>query len=297
MQQPFGPALCAVTFKASMIFRNSGEGGENVSVKTLLKNMWQDYCELNPSAKNIHDLFVAEGESVINDHIALRTFQHPKLGLKVLARHFEVLGYKKMGEYRFEEKKLYAEHFEHISGNEPKIFISELELHRVSPFVHAECEKMIAQVPDLAPLSPDFLHSGRPWPMSHAIYTQLAAESEYASWLGAFGFRPNHFTVSVNHLQKLTELPVLNAFIKKQGFQLNTAGGEIKGGPLVYLEQSSTMARPVKTQFSDGVFEVPGCYYEFARRYPLPNGELYQGFVEKSADKIFESTNRQSSSH
>ncbi len=31
---------------------------------------------------------------------------------------------------------------------------------------------------------------------------------------------------------------------------------------------------------------------EFAHRYPLPNGNLFQGFVAKSADKIFESTNR-----
>ncbi|REJ62002.1 MAG: DUF1338 domain-containing protein, partial [Proteobacteria bacterium] len=27
--------------------------------------------------------------------------------------------------------------------------------------------------------------------------------------------------------------------------------------------------------------------------YPLDSGELYQGFVAKSADKIFESTNAQ----
>jgi hypothetical protein len=37
---------------------------------------------------------------------------------------------------------------------------------------------------------------------------------------------------------------------------------------------------------------VPACYYEFARRYPIANGELYQGFIAASADKIFESTNR-----
>ena len=31
-------------------------------------------------------------------------------------------------------------------------------------------------------------------------------------------------------------------------------------------------------------------YYELAKRYPLPSGELFQGFVPASADKIFEST-------
>ena len=35
---------------------------------------------------------------------------------------------------------------------------------------------------------------------------------------------------------------------------------------------------------------IPSCYYEFARRYPLPSGEVFQGFVPESADTIFEST-------
>jgi hypothetical protein len=38
--------------------------------------------------------------------------------------------------------------------------------------------------------------------------------------------------------------------------------------------------------------EIPTCYYEFARRYPLADGRLYQGFVAASADRIFESTHR-----
>jgi len=38
------------------------------------------------------------------------------------------------------------------------------------------------------------------------------------------------------------------------------------------------------------VHEIPSCYYEFARRYEDKNGELYGGFIAKSADKIFEST-------
>ena len=44
-------------------------------------------------------------------------------------------------------------------------------------------------------------------------------------------------------------------------------------------------------QFSDNTVTLPSCFYEFAQRFPLPNGQLYQGFVAASADKIFESTN------
>ena len=52
------------------------------------------------------------------------------------------------------------------------------------------------------------------------------------------------------------------------------------------------MADKVKVQFTELDTEVPSCYYEFAKRYPDTNGKLYQGFVSKSADKIFESTNK-----
>jgi len=61
---------------------------------------------------------------------------------------------------------------------------------------------------------------------------------------------------------------------------------------LKLLEQSSTMADKVKVQFINTDAEVPSCYYEFAKRYPDSSGNLYQGFVSKSADKIFESTNK-----
>ena len=58
------------------------------------------------------------------------------------------------------------------------------------------------------------------------------------------------------------------------------------------LEQSSTIADRVPWRFADGsVREIPSCYYEFALRHPDPDtGELYQGFVAASADRIFEST-------
>ena len=71
---------------------------------------------------------------------------------------------------------------------------------------------------------------------------------------------------------------------------MNAVGVEIKGTQDVYLEQSSTLAYPVKVSFADRDETIPGCYYEFARRYPMPDGKLFQGFLPDSADKIFEST-------
>jgi hypothetical protein len=263
------------------------------SIQPLLQKMWVDYCALNPAAKKIFDLLTAQGEEVLNDHIALRTFNHPRLGIKSLARHFEKYGYVEKGEYFFTEKKLYAKHYENTQDtNLPKIFISELELEKVSPFIRDTLNKLADKTPDSLIAQEDFSMCGRPWEMSHKTFEELAKESEYASWVAAHGFRPNHFTVNVNHLKKFKDLPQLNAFLTEHGFVLNKSGGEIKGTQADHLEQSSTMSSEIPVHFSDGTFNVPGCYYEFAKRYPLASGQLYQGFVAKSADKIFESTNK-----
>lgn len=262
------------------------------ALQDLLTAMWKDYCDLNPAARRIFDLFTEQGETVLNDHIALRTFNHPKLGIKSLAKTFEKYGYVKKNDYIFKEKKLYALHFEHPNETLPKIFISELELEKMSPFVRETLSGMAEKISDATIQSDRFSMGGRPWDVSYSTYQKLADESEYASWVAAYGFRPNHFTVNVNALQKFQDLNTLNSFVQKQGYKLNSSGGVIKGTPEQFLEQSSTMAEEIEVSFSDGRFKIPGCYYEFAKRYKLPNGKLYQGFVAASADKIFESTDR-----
>lgn len=258
--------------------------------------MWKDYCSFNSQAAKIYQSLSHLGETVINDHIALRTVNHPRLGIKSLSQHFTRFGYKDCGDYFFKEKKLFAKHFEHEDKNLPKIFISELELEKTSSLIQETFQTCVAQIKDSDISNPNFVFGGRPWIANHATFEKLAQESEYASWLYAYGFRPNHFTVSINHLKTLKTLETMNQFLEERGYKLNSAGGKIKGTPAELLEQSSTMAESVNVQFSDGVYSVPACYYEFARRYPKADGNLYQGFIAKSADKIFESTNKSNSS-
>ena len=138
----------------------------------------------------------------------------------------------------------------------------------------------------------DFTSIGRPWSVSTKTYNDLLKESDYAAWVSAFGYRPNHFTVFINVLKKFSDITFLNTYLKDKGYKLNSSGGEIKGSKEVCLEQSSTLANTIEVEFSDGKLSIPACYYEFAKRYPMKNGELYQGFVAASADKIFESTSR-----
>ena len=258
----------------------------------IFNRLWLDYILQNPSTKKIFDLFTDEGEHVVNDHIALRTFRHPQVGIDQLALVFLRNNYELKGEYRFEKKHLFARHFEHKTNREaPRVFISELLTDKFSHYLQQVVKGWIHSFP-LDRIRPDELvfsgnQTGAP---SFTVYQKLRQESEYAAWLYVNGFRANHFTVSVNHLKKYDTIQKVNAFLKSHGFQMNDAGGEIQGSPQELLEQSSIKASMVKFDFSEGDYEIPGCFYEFARRYPDADGNLYGGFIAKSADKIFEST-------
>ncbi|ADT85853.1 DUF1338 domain-containing protein [Vibrio furnissii] len=256
----------------------------------LFESLWNDYIRrLCPSADKVHQL-LQEDEVLINDHIALRTFNIAPLGLETLAKPFLALGYTPCGDYVFESKKLVAKHFEHPDPLQPKVFISELKVEACSRELQSIVAKLAAQVDVTQLQHAAFLYGGRLWDLSYADYLQLAKESEYAAWLAAHGYGANHFTVSVNQLKTLDEVKQVNDHLRSAGFTINESGGEVKGSPDVLLEQSSTMADKVPVSFLEGSEIIPGGFYEFAKRYPMANGELYTGFVAASADKIFEST-------
>lgn len=259
----------------------------------LIATLWQQYSQEITAARKIHELFEREGETVVNDHIALRTFDDPRVDVEVLALPFVKAGYVERGHYHFPNKHLFAKYYVHAQDEAaPKIFISELVVHQFSDRLQDIVAGLIAEVPERLLNHPDQLIScGVPWGVpSYAIYEQLLAESQYAAWMYAFGYRANHFTVSVNHLKKYPTIERVNQFLKQQGFVLNTENGEVKGTLADRLQQSSTMAEKKQVKFQEGIREIPSCYYEFALRYPDEQGMLYQGFVPASADKIFEST-------
>ncbi len=259
-------------------------------INTLFDAMWRDYVTMTPSAAQIHQL-LGQNEPIINDHIALRTFNLDKVNLAVLAKHFETLGYVACGDYEFKTKKLKAKHFEHPEKHQPKVFISELLVEEFSLQLQSIVKSLVEQMDRSVTLADNFLYSGRHWQLDLATYEALLKESEYAAWVAAWGYRANHFTVSINYLKAFNSIYAVNEKLKQAGFVLNSAGGEVKGSMDVLLEQSSTMADNVEVQFKDAVKRIPSCFYEFALRYPKPDGSLYSGFVEASADKIFESTN------
>lgn len=263
-----------------------------MTAKAIFEKLWIEYTQNTPEAARIYHAFTDEGEVVENDHVAFRTFDDVRVNIDVIARPFLLAGYQQKGYYIFEDKHLVAKHFEHPDWKEaPRVFISQLESDYFSPQLQSVVKQCVEKIPQELVFSNELIFAGNVWGTpSHQVYEALRAESEYAAWVYVYGFRTNHFTVSINHLKKFNTIQKVNQFLADKGFLLNTAGGEIKGTPAELLEQSSTRAGIVPVRFTEGIFDIPSCYYEFARRYPDSDGALYSGFIAKSADKIFEST-------
>ncbi|MEI6576346.1 MAG: DUF1338 domain-containing protein [Bacteroidota bacterium] len=263
-----------------------------MKVEEIFERLWSDYTKQNPHALKVWQLFTDDGEAVVNDHIAFRTFDDPRVDVDVLAKPFLESGYEFCGSYEFKDKRLFAKHFEHKTMKDvPRVFISQLISKDFSPFLQKAITSCIDAIPESHLNSDELIFSGNLWGKpSYEIYERLRAESEYAAWVYVWGYCANHFTVSVNNLHHFNSLEKVNDFLKQHGFALNDSGGEIKGTPEELLEQSSTKSGIVSIDFTEGSYEIPSAYYEFARRYADQNGQLYSGFIAKSADKIFEST-------
>tara|TARA_B100001175_G_scaffold180916_1_gene153544 strand:- start:1193 stop:1987 length:795 start_codon:yes stop_codon:yes gene_type:complete len=259
-----------------------------MKIEDFLIKMWKDYSELNPHIIKVLQLIKnKESNKIINDHIALRTFNHKKVNRHILSKYFVENGYKPVEDLFFTKKKLKATYYIHSNPSLPRIFISELLLENFSNSLQQIINKKIEEIDDKLISNPIFLTSGIPWnPIDFETYKNIQKESDYASWVLAMGYIANHFTVSVTDCSYFKNLEQLNNYLKENGFEINLSGGEIKGSKKQGLEQSSIMSKEILVNFSNGLYKVPGCYYEFAYRY-----NNFNGFITQSANHIFESTN------
>ena len=263
-----------------------------ISINILFETLWNKYTSENPLALRVYESLIAEGEDVVNDHIALRTFNLEMCNIDKLSTFLVKNGYEEKEEYFFEEKKLHAKHFENTSDkNLPLVFISELEVEKFSIEFQSIVKELYNSVKWENINYDEILYSGLLWNnLEYVKYQILKNESQYASWLYTNGFSANHFTVSVNKLTKFNSTKKITDFLTTNEFDLNTSGGIVKGNPESMLEQLSTMADIKTITFKEGEYEVPTCFYEFAYRFADKNNNEFRGFIANSADKIFEST-------
>ena len=174
----------------------------------IFERFWNRYSTENHSAKRIHDLFTARGEMIVHDHIALRTFDDPRMNIDVIARIFTENGYEARGNYEFKAKKLRGKHFEHKSDQHaPKVFISELMTDQFSEYLKTTIRGYLNSLADSVYSDPDLVYGGSIWgKISFDTYNKLREESEYAAWLLVYGYRANHFAVKVNELKQFSSL-------------------------------------------------------------------------------------------
>lgn len=255
------------------------------------EKLWDDYITSCPDAMKLHDIMQNLNENIVNDHIAIRTFNGGGISLNKLRQYMQLKNFAPIEGYEFKEKNLIAEYYQHPDPNVPRVFISELQVQNFSnsfqSIVNDLLDQSLKYVNELGIDIPLI-----PWKMiRYTDYQILNKESDYASWLAVHGLKANHFTVSINHLNQFNNIEEFNDFLIENNFVLNTNGGIIKGSRKKLLKQSSTMAHTLVKNFSDGIYSVPGCFYEFAERFEDENGELFYGFIGSSAFKIFESTN------
>ncbi len=268
-----------------------------MNLETFFDQLWVDYIQMTPQAEKIHKALLAENPntpSIVNDHVAFRTFNQAPIRLESLEKHLLAMGYQRFEPYHFENKHLSAWGYIPPKSHQPRVFLSELLVEELSNESQAIIQKLCAQIDSNKVNDPDVFYSGPLWALpTWDEYQTLLKESEYAAWLSIIGLRANHFTVSVNHLDTTTSLESVLDVVESIQMKLNVQGGRIKGNPSVLLEQGSTLADRQVFTFSGGEqHEITTCYYEFAKRYQNESGEIYQGFVAASADKIFESTNQ-----
>lgn len=287
------------------------------TLEGVLAGLMRRYQQRVPDVSKIIAAMVAAGlirrpEEIENDHIAFRTMGVPLLGIRSLERIFLHYGYTRRDAYRFPAKKLDAFWYAPPRPDLPRIFISELRVAELSPEAQAIIGSYTSEVQrdpvdeldlDDAAQVDAFLHRAL-WRLpTWADYSRLAEESEYAAWVIYNRYYLNHFTVTIHNLPEgFNTIAAFNAFLERNGFKLNDAGGAIKVSPDGKLLQSSTVAELIEAEFAGGErHQIAGSYVEFAERRPLdefahlPASALRrehrrEGFEAGNADKIFEST-------
>lgn len=286
-------------------------------LKEVLQGLMTRYLERVPGVQAVMNAMlkeqvIADAGEIENDHIAFRTLGVPHLGIPSLEKIFLHYGYEKKDFYFFPEKKLNAYWYAPPLPQYPRIFISELQVDKLSQeaqqVIYSYTDEVKADPVDAINLDDAnavdlFLHSAL-WRIPILEdYLALSGESEYAAWVIYNRYYLNHFTVSVHNLKVgYNSIPEFNSFLERNAFILNDAGGKYKQSPDGLLLQSSTVAEMIEAKFAGGEkYLISGSYVEFAERKVLPQfagfdkaaiqrNHRREGFETGNADKIFEST-------
>jgi hypothetical protein len=293
--------------------------------RELLQRLWEQYLKRVSYAQKYVDLVEEKGGNVVNDHIALRTFnthtgEQPE-GIRAIKHILNCLEYTPATKYNFTKKKLKAVHFEHPDDMFPKIFVSQLEVDELPDWAQSIIKSAVKETPyilsdnsikllgllredgELPRVAAEALitdltqYFRRPWkiPKKENVL-QLNDVSQYAAWVLLHGNSVNHFTAYINY-QNVAEWPDLEATCKGLALAGVPMKDSLEGEKGSKLQQSATQAvkEEVKVKGEDGIEKMKWtyAYYELAERgYIEENGKkkLFSGFLGEQATHLFDMT-------
>jgi len=293
--------------------------------KELFDRLWEQYIGRVSYANKYVELISQKKGKVVNDHIALRTFNthtggQPE-GIRAIKHILTCLEYSPKLKYPFPKKKLNAVHFEHPDKMFPKIFVSQLELEELPFWAQKIINNSVKDTPyllsdksiellqklkekgELPTEAADILiidlvqYFRRPWaiPQKDDVL-KLNDVSQYAAWVLIHGNSVNHFTAFINY-QEVAEWPDLESTCKGLAAAGVPMKKNIEGETGSKLQQSATLAvkEEVEVIGDDGIEKIiwTYAYYELAQRdFVEENGslKLFSGFLGEQAAHLFDMT-------
>ena len=293
-----------------------------VLAQALNMLLFEDLLLRVPAAKTYVEYCVHNGKSVMHDHGAVRTVLLEGMGelpagQEAITRILRPLGYALNGVYPLERLKMTGRSHAQLDYPEEiaQFFISELHPARfsaefqsavqrvtaasknpVTPEADALLEKLesaaylsIDDASTLLPLLVSVFSRQHPEP-TLADYETLLAESPEMAWISTEG---NAFTHATD---RVTDVDQLAAEQKALGQPMKPTVETSQSGR---VRQTAFLAARVQRGFrtADGTIiekEVPGSFYEFITRHPLPEEDGKQkldlSFDSSNAQAIFKMT-------
>jgi 2-oxoadipate dioxygenase/decarboxylase-like protein len=289
----------------------------------LFDTLWERYRGRMEYVRMYENLIAQHKATFVNDHIAFRTVacQNPMLGIFMISRIFEALGYSMANCYEFPDKHFSSIHFEHPNPQFPKLFITQLKTWELSARAQTIIHQSIAV--HRAPLADETVgalfglqvaaagaraellktlvryFAELPWPLpKKEDVLELDKESQFAAWVLVNGYDVNHFTASVNShgVPTLDDVEKVQAAMIGAGIPMKK---EIEGERGSKFRQTSTEAVivPVKVKEGAKTAEIPWtyAYFEIADRPPYKDpvtGKMarFEGFLGAQATNLFDMT-------
>ncbi len=284
--------------------------------------LFEDLLHRVPAAKSYAERCLAEGKTIMHDHGAVRTVALEGMGAlpagqEAITRILRPLGYALNGTYPLERLKMTGR--SHAQADYPEdiaqFFLSELHPECFSPEFQAavkrvtstskdpltsEARAFLKKLESTGSLTQDEAAKLLPtlvacFARQHAEpaladYEALLAESPEMAWISTEGNAFNHAT------DRVADVDHLAAEQKALGQPMKAAVETSQSGR---VRQTAYLAARVQRRFRapDGALvekEVPGSFYEFITRLPLPEEDGKQkldlSFDSSNAQAIFKMT-------